>query len=597
MEHNNIKNILNSLRSEFIIIGLTGALGSGCTESAKFLSKENKPDEINSILDSNCKDEFDLEYRKIQRVKYFYEEQQGWNNFFHIRVSDLLFLILIYEIKNQDNMLKISEFMDMDIEDETKKIDIFKEKSDFNDIKSLSNTFIEAISNQQKTNEIDIKNILDRTNEYINNNIEKSDSIYTKLFQAIGKNIRSNGSIYKNVKSLLKDTLHLNSEFDNLSVLVIPEIIRLTIKHIREKNKVEKKKDFIVIDALRNSYEIEFFRNRYQSFYLFSIMASEDTRKDRILNSFKLNIDEYKNIIDFETNDKGVESQAINACIGKGDIFVNNDMSDSSKSKLYLQLIKYIALIRKPGLFTPNDDERFMQVAFTARYNSGCISRQVGAAVVGADGYLRGFGWNDVPEKHISCLYRTPQQLLSNNNNFIFSTYERSDKFYIQIKNKFENKNARYLPFCFKDNQNDIEIKNSAIKIKKNDASLTISEGDIATILKNAKLKNPTRERALHAEENAFLQISKSGGQTVIGGTLYSTDSPCQLCSKKTMQLKIKRVVYIDAYPDISVDHTLRAGTEDLWPDFDMFSGAIGAAYFKLFVPIIGRKDEIDLMY
>ena len=318
-------------------------------------------------------------------------------------------------------------------------------------------------------------------------------------------------------------------------------------------------------------------------------MSIRIIRKDRILNSFKLNIDELDSIKEFETNDKGIESQAINTCIGKGDIFINNDFFDSSKSKLYLQLIKYIALIRKPGLFTPNDDERFMQVAFTARYSSGCISRQVGE-----DGYLRGFGWNDVPEKHISCLYRTPQQLLSNSSNYIFSTYERSDKFYTHIKTNFEKNNHRFLPFCFKDKQNEIEIKDKVEKIKKN--CCDIDEGAIEKILDSSKMKNPTRERALHAEENAFLQISKSGSQTVIGGTLYSTDSPCQLCSKKTMQLKIKRIVYIDAYPDISVDHTLKARTEDLWPAFDMFNGAIGSAYFKLYVPIIGRKDEIKLM-
>ncbi|RUM44907.1 MAG: hypothetical protein DSY46_04410, partial [Hydrogenimonas sp.] len=95
-------------------------------------------------------------------------------------------------------------------------------------------------------------------------------------------------------------------------------------------------------------------------------------------------------------------------------------------------------------------------------------------------------------------------------------------------------------------------------------------------------------------EENAFLQITKSGGQTVVDGTLYTTDSPCQLCSKKAMQLKISRIVYIDAYPDISIEHTLQAGKKEKWPKFEMFKGAIGSAYFKLYIPIIGIKDEIN---
>ena len=580
MENNNIKTILDGLRSEFIIIGLTGALGSGCTETAKFLSDEDSSTKINNILHIIPKDEFDLEYRKLQRVDSFYKDED-WGSFFHIRVSDILFLILV------NNIDSFSDY---------KNILKDKENDNFDEINELSKEFVKLIQDYTSSSNNNIKNIMIKTNEYISVNIDKSSDEYTTLFQKIGKNIRTSGSVLDN-SSHLVSKLKLDPKYNDLNIFIIPEIIRRVIKLVRKKNEIEKKKDFFVIDALRNIYEIEFFRNRYQSFYLFSIMASESTRDSRILNSFKLNIDELKIIKDVEKNDKGIESQAINSCIGKGDVFINNDINDPSRGKLHLQIIKYIALVRKPGLITPSDDERFMQVAFTARYNSGCISRQVGAAVVGSDGYIRGFGWNDTPENHIPCLYRTPQQLLSTGDNMIFSNYERSEIFFNYMKGKYENKSVRNLPYCFKDNQSQIELTDSAKKIKHdiscNDINHEISQDDIKKILEKAKFKNPTRERALHAEENAFLQISKSGGQTVIDGTLYSTDSPCQLCSKKTMQLKINRVVYIDAYPDISLEHTLRAGEDKYWPKFEMFSGAIGSAYFKLFVPIIGRKDEI----
>ena len=78
-----------------------------------------------------------------------------------------------------------------------------------------------------------------------------------------------------------------------------------------------------------------------------------------------------------------------------------------------------------------------------------------------------------------------------------------------------------------------------------------------------------------------------------MGGTLYTTDSPCQLCAKKAMQLKIKRIVYIDAYPDISTTHTLKSGKKDAYPEFKMFEGVSGSAYFKLFRPIVGIKEEL----
>jgi len=568
---NDIQTILKNLRSEFIIVGLTGALGSGCTQTAKILSKNCSKEELNSILDSGSKEEFDLEYRKIQNIKYFYKDND-WNDFFHIRVSDLLFLLFVNDLENVD-----------------KYKDIFKDKDTLQDIKDLSRSFIDALSGYSDYKRRNFKEILSNTNEYINKFINKSSPKYTPLFQEIGKSVRNEGKILKSSKSKISSLINFEDEKD-LNIFIIPEIIRRVIKLVRKENKDEKKKDFFVIDALRNIYEIEFFRNRYQSFYLFSIMASKEKRKDRIEKSFNLTPKNLKDIVEFETNDKGIESQSINTCIGKGDIFINNDKDDSTI--LEKQLVKYIALIRKPGLFTPNDDERFMQVAFTARYNSGCISRQVGAVVIGEDGYLRGFGWNDTPENHIPCLYRTPEQLITASGNMVFSEYERSTEFYEFIKKDYADKKRRFLPFCFKDKQAEIELIDKSKKINEDGVSQDI----IYNILDKAKFKNPTRERALHAEENAFLQISKSGGESVINGTLYTTDSPCQLCAKKTMQLKMKRVVYIDAYPDISISHTLNAGIEENWPIFDMFSGVIGSAYFKLYVPIIGRKDEIKAM-
>lgn len=575
---NNIKDILDNLRSEFIIIGLTGAIGSGCTEASKFLSSsENDEKNIKNILKCFNKNELDLEYRRIQRIQYFYKEKK-WQNFFNIRVSDILFLIVIDEIDNIKNKFIEGLFI-KDIDEDS-----------FNKIKKKANSFTKAIKKYDKKREFKIKEILNFTEKWISENVDKSSNIYTKLFQQIGQNIRLSGKIDKNFSSLNEKLL--KSSIENIYVFIIPEIIRRTIKLIRKENN-SSEKDFFVIDALRNSYEIEYFRNRYQSFYLFSIMASEESRENRILNLFKFNKEELEKVKKFEKNDDGIDSQAINTCIGKGDIFINNDIDDSSRNRLKVQLLKYIALIRKPALFTPSDDERYMQVAFAARYNSGCISRQVGASVIGEDGYIRGFGWNDVPENHIPCLYRTPEQLLSNSNNIVFSKYERSEVFYKHMEFKYKSFSKKFLPYCFKDNQMDIEISTNVNTIHN---KTKFDKTTIESILNNSKLKNPTRERALHAEENAFLQVSKSGGQTVIGGTLYTTDSPCQLCAKKTMQLKIKRIVYIDAYPDISVNHTLKASEEKYWPLFEMFNGVVGSAYFKLFMPIIGIKDEIKLL-
>ena len=60
---------------------------------------------------------------------------------------------------------------------------------------------------------------------------------------------------------------------------------------------------------------------------------------------------------------------------------------------------------------------------------------------------------------------------------------------------------------------------------------------------------NKTKWYVLHAEANAILKISRST-QSCEGATLYLTLSPCKECSKLIFQSGIKRVVYIQDYPD-----------------------------------------------
>lgn len=64
------------------------------------------------------------------------------------------------------------------------------------------------------------------------------------------------------------------------------------------------------------------------------------------------------------------------------DVHVNNKNTyDDSYSDTKAQIIRYISLIMHPGLVTPTITERFMQIAYTAKLNSGCLSRQVGAVI------------------------------------------------------------------------------------------------------------------------------------------------------------------------------------------------------------------------
>jgi dCMP deaminase len=55
--------------------------------------------------------------------------------------------------------------------------------------------------------------------------------------------------------------------------------------------------------------------------------------------------------------------------------------------------------------------------------------------------------------------------------------------------------------------------------------------------------------RGIHGEQNAIIQAA-TFGVSIRGATLYSTHFPCVLCTKMIINAGIKRVVFLQGYPD-----------------------------------------------
>lgn len=69
--------------------------------------------------------------------------------------------------------------------------------------------------------------------------------------------------------------------------------------------------------------------------------------------------------------------------------------------------------------------------------------------------------------------------------------------------------------------------------------------------------------RALHAEQNAFLQAARHG-VSLEGGTLYITTQPCSICAKMIINVGIKKVVFEGDYPDELAMEFLKEANIDL---------------------------------
>jgi len=532
---------------DFILLGLTGRTGSGCSTVAKILttSKENIK---HSLFKGDCPADNSKRKEKII-VKHF---ENSWQPFTLIQVRSVITLM----VAEQDKA-KVKDFL-------SSKEYSLEDKS----IKKLSS----VISNIKDEHELSISNKSARVFYSVKLPLlcEKiktilGESSFVKLYQNIGQNIRKSGNPLK--KSQKKGFF-----------FTLAERINAIIKELSQQ-KLKDEKTFIVIDAIRSPLEAIFFQERYSSFYLMAISCEDEQRKQRLRNigytdpAIKdIDAQEYVDT-DIEEESSFV-TQDIQACLQRSDLYVSNPNANNTVSEFKVltnQLLTFTSLMKRPGIVTPTALERCMQMAYTAKLNSGCISRQVGAIITDANFSIQAVGWNDAPYGQVPCNLRNRFDLVEGKDQTAYSEYEKTELIFIE---HFKKKNPRFIPikdtgrnvsYCFKSEYNSM-----------------------------TKKSNQVHTRSLHAEENAFLQISKNGGRGIKDGNLFTTASPCELCAKKAYQLGVKNIYYIDPYPGIAMRHILMGGAHN--PKMIIFFGAIGRAFHRLYTPIIAYKDELNAL-
>lgn len=593
-------------RDKFILIGLTGRTGSGCTTVSEILAKKSMSEldlQSYKTCDYNNADE-----RKYSVIYRYMKEGKKWKRFTVIEASSIIFSFILEEtygrlfdfidiiaqkgeIKDTEKLKRkiVVALLDNDVMDEDEiDLDELREKVIDDKIKKIlkNNEFDKGkLEKYGKKNKRKLKKKIDycikvckvKKNKFRDiikyNTIEENTSsdgekkifnLYTYFMQCVGNNIRSSGCYYVNKEIAGKE-------------ITVADRINLLVKAINRYEEISNdgiERSRICIDAMRNSVEIQYFRDRYRAFYAFAVNTENEHRQNRLeLNKKELqSLDE----IEYPDDNSVFYHQNIQACLEIADVYLYNPNVQNHKYfELSEQILKYIALILQPGLIAPTHIERCMQLAFNAKYNSGCLSRQVGAVVTGEDFSVRAVGWNDVPKGQVPCNLRCVEDYCRNKDEETFSQYELDNELFDEAMQKI-----------------NIELEKPNINVKKAGKCYAYCFKDIYNELTNQK--NQVYTRALHAEENAFLQISKYGGASIQGGKLFTTASPCELCSKKAYQLGIEEIYYIDPYPGISKSHILTFGKNNN-PKMILFKGAIGNAYISLYAPRMPYKDEIEL--
>lgn len=545
--HSAISKIYNE-HDDFILIGLTGRTGSGCSTVAKILSCEQ--DDIKHSLFSGDSPSTNQERKERIVAQHF---KLNWQQFITIQARTILTLLLS-EVADKE----IKKFLSFTVEDIE------------NDVADEVIVALNDIRGGFQVVSAETGNPVDFYGTQLPLNCERirkslSESAFVKLYQTIGSNVRNSGN-------------PINSEKIDGKFYTLAEKINCAIRDIRNKRKAGVK-TFIAIDAIRNPFEAIYFQDRYSTFYLMAVSCDDEQRKSR-LRGIGYTDQEIFGIDAQEYCDRNIGKEAayvlqdIQACLQRADLYINNPDSPNIVSDfrdLTNQVLIFVSLMRRPGLVTPTPLERCMQIAYTAKLNSGCVSRQVGAVITNSNFSIQAVGWNDTPHGQVPCNLRSRFDLQSGKDQVAYSVFEKTDREFLM---KFAERTSKYI---------------AILKSGRNVSYCFKSEYN-----KNTGKDNQVHTRSLHAEENAFLQISKYGGRGIEDGKLFTTASPCELCAKKAYQLGIKEIYYIDPYPGIAMRHILMGGSKD--PRLTLFSGAIGRAFHRLYTPVVAYKDELNTL-
>lgn len=634
-------NEMYKQRKDFIIVALTGISGSGCTGLANIM---NKPfSEWKSLVrtkadfpigETSTKE--DVFFERKYELAYDVCEKQ-YETFQIIKYRNVLLYYSLLSLAQNSNLESyinnvktlIAQKFDKsherreDCEAEKYKVDnqLSEENIKFlcfdewyaiftsiNDLIKNKNEYRKALYETFFSTEFQA--FCERFYDFL-----KARDYYAKNFfvHRLANSIRATGKPLEVIKH--------GSVHESSNLFTIVDFINQIIKgcHVADKEASRR----FVIDSVRNSLEILYLRERYNSFYM--IAVHNDSKEQReiadklskaMYNKSRTALTEEEDkamastleriewLNSLESSIKDFEEGLfygpdISRCVSESEIHIakhsNGELNPGERINNFYsteeQWMKFYALIVRPGLFTPSRDERCMSVANVAKLNSGCISRKVGCTIVDSTYAVQSVGWNDPPSPQLPCQLRYIDELClacdnkekeSNplvRNNKIYSYYELSDEpinngpsFKQRLKDdlnsgttkkKLEEQGLRY-PYCFRSRYNSYKGQ-----------------------------KDQVNTRSLHAEENTMLRLSKVGGKGLKNGIMYVTASPCILCSKKAYQIGIKEIVYLDPYTDIAPNLIINCGWNT--PKLRPFTGAVGATFDKLYRPFMPYKDELAI--
>ena len=329
-------------RERLIIVGLTGRTGAGCTTVSEILSRK-------SIQELDLKSYKTCDYSSADERKYsiiyrFMKEGKKWKPFTVIEASTVLFSFIIEsdfntlcsfitslsddgeingldELKNKlKDHFNISDYSDVISNcilgaDEIKALDDLKKNAHSltkEEAENIINVYT-CILNDKKDKFKELLQYYSIVKEPEKDKAKEIYNLYTYFMQISGNNIRSSGIYYDN-KRIAGNEVAL--------AFRINQILNC-IDYLEGINHPNEEKTRVCIDALRNSMEIQYFRDKYRAFYTIAV-NTEDLYRERRIGTNRKEIESLDKI-EYPDDDEGYFfHQNIEACIQLADIYLYN---------------------------------------------------------------------------------------------------------------------------------------------------------------------------------------------------------------------------------------------------------------------------------
>ncbi|HBV83045.1 MAG TPA: hypothetical protein DEB74_09675 [Lachnospiraceae bacterium] len=240
-----------------------------------------------------------------------------------------------------------------------------------------------------------------------------------------------------------------------------------------------------------------------------------------------------------DSNEGIVHGQRVTDSFRMADIILLNNeniIEGNKNEEIFLAKLKHdVNLIERKEVFAPTYVETNMAIAYAESMRSSCLKRKVGAVIVDLSGAVVSSGYNEVPAANNTC----------------------KCEYGMCYRDKLKKDYKESLNATIKKEKE----KNSAYKLFK----------------ENFKILDYCR--ALHAEENAILNIARIGASAALPtSTLFTSTYPCNLCANKIAQVGIKHIVYFEPYPMEEAKKILT----DKGVEQEPFEGVTYNGYFRL---------------